>query len=110
MQNAVPDYRTLYELSLKKLEEANTKALKKLQEAELKAQRQLEKALQQITQEYEQKLHLALLEANALRARLFGIKADSRVKRVNEDQLEIFPLGAPLEAIQASEAQAQIRS
>lgn len=108
MQNAVPDYRTLYELSLKKLEEANTKALKKLQEAELKAQRQLEKALQQITQEYEQKLHLALLEANALRARLFGIKADSRVKRVNEDQLEVFPLGAPLEAIQASEAQAQI--
>jgi transposase len=111
MQNAAPDYKTLYGISLKKLEEADAKALKKLQEAELKAQRQLEKALQELTQkitrEYEQKLHLALLEANALRARLFGIKADSRVKRVNEDQLEIFPLGAPLEAIKASEAQAQ---
>jgi transposase len=107
MQNAAPDYKTLYEQSQKMLEEA-----------ELKAQRQLEKALQEITQEitqkitheYEQKLHLALLEANALRARLFGIKADSRVKRANEGQLEIFPLGASLEAIKASEAQAQIEA
>jgi hypothetical protein len=49
MQNAAPDYKTLYEISLKKLEEADAKALKKLQEAELKAQRQLEEALQQIT-------------------------------------------------------------
>jgi transposase len=107
MQNAAPNYKTLYELSLKKLEEADAKTIKKLQEAELKAQRQLEKALQEITQQYEQKLHLALLEANALRARLFGIKADNRVKRANEDQLEIFPLGASEQAIEASELQAQ---
>jgi len=96
MQNAAQDYKALYEQSQKMLEEA-----------ELKAQQKLEKALQEITHEYEQKLHLALLEANALRARLFGIKADSRVKRANEDQLEIFPLGASLETIKASEAQAQ---
>lgn len=97
MQNAAPDYKTLYEQSQKMLVEA-----------ELKAQKQLEKALQEITQEYEQKLHLALLEANALRARLFGIKADNRVKRANENQLEIFPLGASLEVIQTSEALAQL--
>lgn len=100
MQNAFPDYKLLYEQSQKMLEEAG-----------LKSQRHLEKALREITEkitlEYEQKLHLALLEANALRARLFGIKADSKVKRANEDQLEIFSLGASEQAIQASEAQAQ---
>ena len=97
MQNAAPDYKTLYEESQKML---------KL--AELNAKIQLEKAVQQITQEYEQKLELALLDARVLRARLFGIKSDSRVKRVDENQLEIFPLGASAEAIEASEALARL--
>lgn len=99
MQKAAPDYKKLYEQSQKMLEQA-----------ELKAQRQLEKALREITQEYEQKLHLALLEANVLRAKLFGIKSDSRVKRANENQLELFPLGASLEVIQASEEQTQLEA
>jgi hypothetical protein len=102
MINAEPDYKMLYEQSQKRLEAV-----------EIKAQKQLEKALQEatqqitekITREYEQKLHLALLEANALRARLFGIKADSRVKRASEDQLELFTLGASPQALKASEEQ-----
>jgi transposase len=84
---------------------------KRLEEVEIKAQKHLEKVLrevtQQLTQQYEQKLHLALLEANALRARLFGIKTDSRVKRASQDQLELFTLGAPPEALKASEEQLQ---
>ncbi|MDQ3395272.1 MAG: IS66 family transposase [Bacteroidota bacterium] len=107
MINAEPDYKMLYQQSQKRLEEVEAKAQKQLLETILKAKELQEKALQELTQQYEQKLHLALLEANALRARLFGIKADSRVKRANEDQLEIFYLGASLEAIQASEVQAK---
>jgi transposase len=87
-----PDYKILYEQSQKKLAEI-----------ELKAQEKLEKALQQLSVEYEQKLKLALLEANGLRAKLFGIKADNRVKKANDGQLDIFPLGATNEDIQASE-------
>lgn len=70
---------------------------------EREAQKKLEKALQQQALEYEQKLKLALLEANALRAKLFGIKADNRVKKAKDGQLDIFPLGADDKAIQGSE-------
>ncbi len=99
MINAEPDYKMLYQQSQKRLEEVEAKAQKQLRESIL--------ALHELTQQYEQKLHLALLEANALRARLFGIKADSRVKRANEGQLEIFHLGASPEALKASEKQLQ---
>jgi transposase len=105
MINAGPDYKTLYEQGQKRLEEVEINAQKQLREAILQAKEFREKALRDLTQQYEQKLHLALLEANALRARLFGIKSDSRVKRAGEDQLELFTLGASPQALKASEEQ-----
>lgn len=69
-----PDYKLLYEQSQKRLAET------------------------------EQKLHLALLEANGLRRKLFGIKSDNRVTKASEDQLELFTLGAtPRDIIQSEE-------
>lgn len=53
--------------------------------------------------ETEKKLHLALLEVNGLRRKLFGIKSDNRVTKVSEDQLELFSLGATAEDIVQSE-------
>lgn len=73
MITAEPDYKFLYEQSQKRLAES------------------------------EQKLKLALLDANELRRKLFGIKSDNRVKRAAEGQLDLFPLGATNEDVQSSE-------
>lgn len=73
MITAEPDYKLLYEQSLQKLAQV------------------------------QQQLRLALLDANELRRKQFGIKSDNRVKRAAEGQLDLFPLGASDEAIQASE-------
>lgn len=79
---AEPDYKLLYE----------------------EGQKQLAKN-QQLLLETELKLKLALLDANELRRKLFGIKSDNRVKKsTDERQLDIFPLGAQEGDIQASEA------
>lgn len=79
---AAPDYKSLYEESQKQL----VKSRQMLLEAELK-------------------LKLALLEANGLRRKLFGIRSDNRVRQAAaEGQLDIFPLGAVENDIQASEA------
>ncbi len=51
----------------------------------------------------QQKLLLALLGANELRRKLFGIKSDNRVKKGVEGQLDIFPLGAAEQDLQVSE-------
>lgn len=74
MITTVPDYKLLYEQSQKRLVET------------------------------EQKLKLALLDANELRRKLFGIKSDNRVKRVAEGQLDLFPLGVTDEDIHSSES------
>jgi transposase len=102
MTNAQPDYKTLYEESQKKLVEVEGKVEGRLREEIDKALKAQGQTFQQQIREYEQKLHLALLEANALRAKLFGIKSDNKVKRANEDQLELFSLGASDQAIEAS--------
>jgi len=49
------------------------------------------------------RLRLALLDANELRRKLFGIRSDNRVKKHLEGQLDLFPLGATSEDIQNSE-------
>jgi transposase len=100
MTNATPDYKKLYEQSQKRLGEVEAEARKKFQ-------KELKETVLEITRQYEQKLHLALLEANGLRAKLFGIKSDSRVKKANEDQLELFSLGASPQALDTSEQQLQ---
>ena len=83
---AKPDYKLLYEQSQKKLAET-----------EHRYSLALEETLQ--------KLKLALLEANELRRKLFGIKSDNRVKKATaEGQLDLFPLGAQPQDIQHSEA------
>lgn len=58
---------------------------------------------QKLLAESEQKLKLALLDANELRRKLFGIKSDNQVKRAADGQLDLFPLGALDEDIQSSE-------
>ena len=73
MTTAEPDYKLLYEQAQQKLEQT------------------------------EQKLRLALLDANELRRKLFGIRSDNRVKKHLEGQLDLFPLGATFEDIQNSE-------
>lgn len=73
MITAEPDYKLLYEQS------------------------------QQELAQVQQQLRLALLDASELRRKLFGIKSDNRVKRAAEGQLDLFPLGASEEAVQASE-------
>ena len=122
MINPQPDYKFLYEQSQKRLAEAETKVWK-LTEAEAQTQKQIQdlaqakaKAQQQIqslTQgelkaqqqvvELKQQLHLALLEANSLRRKLFGIKSDNRVTKASQDQLELFSLGATAQDIAQSE-------
>lgn len=83
---AEPDYKLLYEQSQKKL-----------------AQTELRYSL--ALQETQQMLRLALLEANELRRKLFGIKSDNRVKKATvAGQLDLFPLGAQQSDIQASDA------
>lgn len=91
---AQPDYKTLYEESQNKLAQV-----------ELSYKKQ-EKSLLCQLEEYKQQLSLALMEANSLRAKLFGIKSDNRVKRaIDSNQLEIFSLGASQEDLSASEEQ-----
>lgn len=76
-----PDYKLLYE----------------------EGQKQLAKS-RQLLLETELKLRLALLDANELRRKLFGIKSDTRVKKATaEGQLDLFPLGAEEGDVQASE-------
>jgi transposase len=73
MITAEPDYKLLYERAQQKLEQT------------------------------EQKLRLALLDANELRRKLFGIRSDNRVKKHLEGQLDLFPLGATPQDVQVSE-------
>jgi transposase len=73
MITAEPDYKLLYEQSQKKLAET------------------------------EQKLHLALLEINQLRRKLFGITSDNRVRKASQGQVEILSLGVTPEEIAVSE-------
>jgi transposase len=80
MITAEPDYKLLYEESQKSLEQT-----------------------QRLLREAQQELQLALLDANELRRKLFGIKSDNRVKRVAEGQLDLFPLGATDGDIESSE-------
>jgi hypothetical protein len=68
---------------------------------------QAEANAQQQVEELKQKLHLALLEANGLRRKLFGIKSDNRVTKASEDQLDLFGLGATAEDIAQSEEKLQ---
>lgn len=87
MTNPRPDYKFLYEQSQKRLAETEFKAQQQVQRlaaAELKAQQQV--------RDLQEKLHLALLEANGLRLKLFGIKSDNRVTKASEDQLDLFSL------------------
>ncbi|WP_149242990.1 hypothetical protein [Dyadobacter sp. 32] len=84
---AEPDYKFLYEQSQKSLEKSK-KGLKQTQ---------------RLLAEAKQELQLALLDANELRRKLFGIKSDNRVKRAAEGQLDLFPLGATDEHIRSSE-------
>lgn len=87
MITAEPDYKLLYEQSQKKLAEVEGKAFE--------AEKQLTLLQQQ--------LHLALLEVNQLRRKLFGITSDNRVKKATNGQLDIFPLGATPEDVATSE-------
>lgn len=98
MINGQPDYKLLYEESQKRLAETENKAHKQIQSlalAELNARQEVA--------ELKQQLHLALLDANALRRKLFGIKADNRVTKASQDQLELFTLGATAQDIAQSE-------
>lgn len=79
---AQPDYKLLYEQSQKRYEQS-----------------------QQELAQVQQQLRLALLDANELRRKLFGIKSDNRVKRAAVNgQLDLFELGATDQDQQASEA------
>lgn len=83
---AGPDYKLLYEQSQKKLAETEQKYSSALEQTR-------------------RMLQLALLEANELRRKLFGIKSDNRVKKAaSEGQLDLLPLGAEEADVQASEA------
>lgn len=82
-----PDYKLLYEQSQQRLTEAESKILT--------AEKQ--------TASLAEQLHLALLEINGLRRKIFGIKSDNRVTKAREDQLELFSLGATAQEIAASE-------
>lgn len=62
-----------------------------------------EQSQQQLAQ-VQQQLRLALLDANELRRKLFGIKSDNRVRRAADGQLDLFELGATNQDQQASEA------
>lgn len=82
---AEPDYKLLYEQSQKKLAETEQK-------------------YSSVLEETRRMLQLALLDANELRRKLFGIKSDNRVKKAtSEGQLDLFPLGAEEADVQASE-------
>lgn len=74
-----PDYKLLYEQSQQRLTEAEKQ-----------------------TASLAEQLHLALLEINGLRRKIFGIKSDNRTRRVDEHQLDIF-LGATVEDVASSE-------
>jgi hypothetical protein len=74
-----PDYKLLYEQSQQRLTEAEKQ-----------------------TASLAEQLHLALLEINGLRRKIFGIKSDNRTRIGNETQLDIF-LGATVEDVVASE-------
>jgi transposase len=82
-----PDYKLLYEQSQQRLTEAESKILT--------AEKQ--------TASLAEQLHLALLEINGLRRKIFGIKSDNRVTKAREDQLELFSLGATAQEIADSE-------
>ena len=98
MTNPQPDYKLLYEESQKRLAEAEDKTQTLVKE---------NANTRQEVAELKQQLHLALLEANGLRRKLFGIKSDSRVTKASEDQLELFTLGATAEDIARSEEELQ---
>jgi transposase len=98
MINPQPDYKLLYEQSQKRLAEAEDKTQTLVKE---------NANTRQEVAELKQQLHLALLDANALRRKLFGIKSDNRVTKASEDQLELFTLGATLEDIARSEEELQ---
>jgi transposase len=85
---AEPDYQRLYEQSQQEL--ARTR------EHLLIREQQLSHA--------EQKLQLALLEINDLRAKLFGSKSDQRVKKATSGQIDGLPLGATVADVATSEA------
>lgn len=112
MTSTQPDYKLLYEESQKRLAEAELRA-RQLAEAELDIKQQIqhiaqaEANAQQVVAELKQQLHLALLDANALRRKLFGIKSDNRVTKASPDQLELFTLGATQEDITQSEEELQ---
>ncbi len=91
MTNPQPDYKLLYEESQKRLAVAETET----------------SIAQQQLRELKQKLHLALLEANGLRRKLFGIKSDNRVTKASEGQLDLFALSATAEDIAQSEEKLQ---
>jgi transposase len=63
----------------------------------------LDEQAQQKLEQTEQKLRLALLDANELLRKLFGIRSDNRVKKHLEGQLDLFLLGATSEDTQNSE-------
>lgn len=98
MTNPHPDYKLLYEESRKRLAEAEDKTHTLVKE---------NASTRQEVSELKQQLHLALLDANALRRKLFGIKSDNRVTKASEDQLELFTLGATQEDISRSEEELQ---
>jgi transposase len=88
MRPSEPDYKLLYEQSQQRLFEKEQQLLRAGQ-------------LLSLT---EQKLQLALLEINDLRAKLFGSKSDQRVKKASGKELDILPLGATPAEIATSEA------
>ncbi len=92
MSHSEPDYKLLYEQSQQRLAEMEAKAAKQLL------------ALEQELSLTEQKLQLALLEINELRAKLFGSKADKRVRKAAGKELDALPLGATPAEVATSEA------
>ncbi len=85
MSPSEPDYKLLYEQSQQQLARMEAQAEKKISGLE-------------------QKLSLALLEINELRAKLFGSKSDQRVKKAAGKELDVLPLGAPSAEVATSEA------
>jgi hypothetical protein len=94
-----PDYKLLYEQSQQRLAEMEANAAKQL----LTLEQNLSEAQQELFLT-EQKLQLALLEINELRAKLFGSKSDQRVKKAAGKQIDALPLGATAAEVATSEA------
>jgi transposase len=105
--NAQPDYKLLYEESLKKLAEAEEKSRQIEEESQLKIKEAVteavHKAVHEATLELKEQIQLLLHDANELRRKLFGIRRDNRLLKSHEGQFELFTLNAPAEAVKASE-------